>query len=125
MSTAPDAWECSSVLCASSRRVVLAPAIRSRCRPWMMDQRRHPRIPCRYKNLLAQRFCLLSLPTGGAGGISATDPYSPQSIPSGQAPLGQPPRFAVESTNFASYGAFSVGRKLQLRAVALILALLR
>ena len=34
-------------------------------------------------------------------------------------------QFNLEATNFASYGAFSLGRKLHLRAVALILALLR
>jgi hypothetical protein len=34
-------------------------------------------------------------------------------------------QFDVEATNFASYSAFSLGRKLHLRAVALILALLR
>ena len=34
-------------------------------------------------------------------------------------------QFDVEATNFASYSAFSLGRKLPLRAVALILALLR
>ncbi len=60
-----------------------------------------------------------------AGGYLFDGPSLLRMDPSGQAPRRQLSRFNLEATNFASYRAFSMDRKLHLRAVALILALFR